>query len=324
MSRVDRSRASDLWAITAYFNPAGYSTRLLNYRRFRARLGVPLVAVELSFSGAFELGPEDADILIPLRGGDVMWQKERLLNIALRQVPPSASKIAWLDCDVIFENPDWAEQTERALERFLLVQPYRGFCDLPRSTRLDDLDRVGAPPTGFSLASSLTPGKPIRDLLPDPTNTPRQRRGLLSGFAWAAPRQVLERHGLYDAGIAGGGEWTMACAAYGDPPLAVEHWRMSRRWEDHYLAWARPWHETLRASVGFLEGCIFHLWHGEFVDRQWGVRQRHFEQFDFDPYLDIALDDCGCWRWNSDKPDLHEFLRGYFESRKEDGQGRML
>lgn len=319
MSRVDRSPANDLWAITSYFNPAGYSSRLLNYRRFRARLGVPLEAVELSFSGAFELRREDAEILIHLRGGDVMWQKERLLNIALRHVPPSAGKIAWLDCDVIFENPDWVERAERALDRFLLVQLFQGFCDLSQATRLDDLDRVATRPNGSSLASALAAGKPIRDFHADPSDAPRQRRRLLSGFGWAAQRQVLERHGFYDAGIVGGGDWAMACAAYGDLPLAVEHLRMNRRREDHYLAWAKPWFETLRGSIGFLEGNIFHLWHGEIVDRQWNLRHRDFEQFDFDPNTDIALDDCGSWRWNSDKPAMHGYLRSFFELRKEDG-----
>ena len=42
-------RSANLWAITCYFNPVGYRRRLENYRMFRQRLKVPLVAVELSF-----------------------------------------------------------------------------------------------------------------------------------------------------------------------------------------------------------------------------------------------------------------------------------
>jgi hypothetical protein len=40
----------DFWGITSYFNPAGYVRRRANYRRFRDRLGIPLVTVELSFT----------------------------------------------------------------------------------------------------------------------------------------------------------------------------------------------------------------------------------------------------------------------------------
>ena len=66
-----------MWAITSYFNPVGYRRRLSNYRTFRADLAVPLVAVELSFDGRFELTDDDADILIQLSGGAVLWQKDR-------------------------------------------------------------------------------------------------------------------------------------------------------------------------------------------------------------------------------------------------------
>jgi hypothetical protein len=57
---------------------------------FRANLGAPLVTVELSFDGRFELTDQDADVLIQLCGGALLWQKERLLNLALKAVPSNA------------------------------------------------------------------------------------------------------------------------------------------------------------------------------------------------------------------------------------------
>ena len=32
---------------------------------------------------------------------------------------------------------------------------------------------------------------------------------------------------------------------------------------DHYLAWAEPFYDAVRARVAFVEGNLFHLWHGE-------------------------------------------------------------
>ena len=69
-------------------------------------MSIPRVAVELSFDGRFELTDQDADILIQLRGGALLWQKERLLNLALKAVPSNATKIAWFDCDVILKRSD--------------------------------------------------------------------------------------------------------------------------------------------------------------------------------------------------------------------------
>jgi hypothetical protein len=111
-----------MWAITSYFNPVRYRRRLSNYRIFRANLGVPLVAVELSFDGHFELTGDDADILIQLSGGAVLWQKERLLNLAIKAVPPDVKRIAWFDCDVILKRADWVDEAKRQLNKCNAIQ----------------------------------------------------------------------------------------------------------------------------------------------------------------------------------------------------------
>src|SRR5579863_3245032 len=111
LERVDNCSETDLWAITCYFNPAGYRRRLANYRLFREHLIVPLVTIELAYEGNFALDDEDAEILVRLRGKDILWQKERLLNIALNALPNSCRKVAWLDCDIIFGANDWHLQT---------------------------------------------------------------------------------------------------------------------------------------------------------------------------------------------------------------------
>src|SRR2546428_4115978 len=110
-----------LWAVTSYFNPSRYRTRLANYRMFRAHLKVPLVTVEASFDGHFELGPGDAEILVQRRAQAVLWQKERLLNVALDVLPPECTDVAWIDCDVIFTADDWPERARDALRMNSLI-----------------------------------------------------------------------------------------------------------------------------------------------------------------------------------------------------------
>ena len=83
-----------------------YQRRLANYRSFREHLAVPLITVELSYGAGFDLREGEADVLIQLRGRDVMWQKERLLNVGLGALPSACSKVVWLDCDIIFEGDD--------------------------------------------------------------------------------------------------------------------------------------------------------------------------------------------------------------------------
>lgn len=43
----------DLWAVTTYYNPAGFRTKRANYERFAARLraaGIPLITIECAFA----------------------------------------------------------------------------------------------------------------------------------------------------------------------------------------------------------------------------------------------------------------------------------
>jgi hypothetical protein len=94
---------------------------------------------------------------------------------------------------------------------------------------------------------------------------------------------------------------------------------MNRRQQDRYTAWAKPFYETVRAEVGYLEGCLFHLWHGDVRDRQARARHEGLQRFQFDPFIEIAIDTNRCWRWNTDKQEMHDYIRGYFLSRREDG-----
>jgi hypothetical protein len=87
----------------------------------------------------------------------------------------------------------------------------------------------------------------------------------------------------------------------------------------HYRRWAEPFFDSVRGRVSYIPGRLFHLWHGELRNRRYGQRHRARELLDFDPGADIAIDRGGCWRWNSDKPDLHEYVRTYFAQRREDG-----
>ena len=178
-----------LWAITSYFNPAGYRRRLANFRAFRARLSVPLVAVELGYGPEFELEPGDADILVQIRGHDVMWQKKRLLNLALRSLPDSCANVVAIDCDVIFADAGWAERVNAALRTCVILQPYSHVYDLPR-------DWAGeAPPPGLrcrqSVTSAIAAGVPAAACLGEfaPDGAFRYSRGI----AWAARRECRSR-----------------------------------------------------------------------------------------------------------------------------------
>ena len=87
----------------------------------------------------------------------------------------------------------------------------------------------------------------------------------------------------------------------------------------HYLAWARRFRDDVGGHIVPLDGDIFHLWHGALGRRGTSARHRELSRFGYDPFSDLALTPEGPWRWNSDKPAMHAYLRSYFASRQEDG-----
>lgn len=310
---AEYARTDALWAVTAYFNPDRYRTKRRNYDAFRARLDgrVPLLTVEAAFGGDdFELPASDA--VVRVRGRDVMWQKERLLNVALDRLPASCTKVAWLDADVLFENPDWAAEAARRLDRCPVLQLFDRAVRLPRGATADD--GTGEAYPGFAAVAARDPHRLLAGDFAAHGHT---------GFAWAARREALAGRGLYDACIAGSGDHMMAHAFAGDwtSPCVARILGGANRHRDHFAAWCKDVYQKVRADVGFVPGSVLHLWHGEVRDRRYVDRNRELAGFGFDPRRDIRVGAGGCWEWASDKPALHAWARGYFGLRREDGDG---
>lgn len=341
----------DLWVITTYFNPAGYRAIHANYQRFAAPLraaGIPLVTVECAFGDApfrFEPGPQ----VIQVRGRDVMWLKERLINVAVRQLPPHVRKIAWIDADILFCNADWAVETARILDTLPLAQPCAAVHRLDKDA--DAYRGRGYYRHSFACQFQRRPESPY--LWGSAHGFP--------GFAWAAQRELIERHGLYDAEIVGGGDELLAHAAGGGlasrcvkgltgmrlaswPRLAdkvlnrllripwprrLASWFVRRsqpavaaadeRFYAHYLRWAQPFAAAVDGRIGCAPGLALHLWHGDPANRGYGSRTAIMRRGEFDPAVDLRLNAEGVWEWASDKPALHREVRSYFDGRREDG-----
>lgn len=305
-----RPRDSLIWGITCYFNPVKSPVRRANYDTFRQRLGVPLVTVELAYDDSFELGPTDADIIVHRRGTDVMWQKERLLNIALDSLPPGCRSVVWLDADTVFANDAWVAQLDRALDEYALVQPFARVHLLPR----------GAPPGPHpdatfrdSAAAAFATDLAVDDWMQRFGDHGGRKVGL--GYAWAARRDLLRRHGFYDAAIIGGGDRAVVCAAYGHFAGLIEKHRMNPRQKQRFLDWAVPFQADVGGRVGWIDGDLYHLWHGHIESRRYAERHAALAAQAFDPYTDIAIGEGGVWQWNSDKLALHRMLAEYFVSR---------
>jgi len=319
--------SQDLFAITSYYNPASYKRRLSNYHIFRQNLNVPLITVELGNQGKYELKPGDADILVQIPQGDILWQKERLLNVALKHVPSEAEAIAWIDCDVIFGRKDWVGATLEKLKEFPLVQLFHEACYMDRDVMPGDGNGEPAGQRHDSItarmqADSNSGVASDPDYLP--LYHPKRVPMALPGLAWAARRTLLEPDFFYDSFILGGGDCPLIYSAYGWFDEIISQYYLNFQQKLHYLAWAKTFCEKINTKVGFIKNRLFHLWHGEMVDRGYWIRHQKMSPFAFDPHLDIRIGKDGAWLWASDKPEMHAFFKNYFHQRFEDGRDRQF
>jgi hypothetical protein len=74
-----------------------------------------------------------------------------------------------------------------------------------------------------------------------------------------------------------------------------------------------------QGETTFLDAAIFHLWHGDLGTRKYRARHEGFQRFQFDPSFDIVHGESGAWHWNTNKFEMHQYVRGWFASRREDG-----
>ncbi len=304
---------SDFCVITSYFNPARYKTKRQNFDAFMdgmAKQNVRVFVIELAFGDdEFELkkGPD----VLQFRGPDVMWQKERLLNVAVERLPKSCTKVGWFDADLIFKEPDWLERTSEALEDFMVVQPFSHAVRLDRGNADD-----GSGLLYESFASCF-----VRD--PSLARTKLFNLHGHTGFAWAARREFVAECGLYDACLTGSGDHLMAhafAAAVAKSPCLPHMIGPSAAYAQHFVRWAVKARDFVGGKLGVVPGRILHLWHGDLGDRQYALHNRKFMTFGFDPDLHIKVGSDGLWHWSGAPTEMREWARELFETRNEDGE----
>ena len=295
------------WAITSYFNPCGYPGKLERFRQFadgvRAQ-GCKLMVVECDmpvdtsrsfakWANSWVVKDEHADTVIRTQSGSVLWQKERLLTTGLGCLPKDCESFAWLDADITFENDHWVKETQDALKRYRIVQPFKTVF-----ARGEYQDGMAFSQTGTRNDPHIISGH--------------------SGFAWAARRENFP--GFYDRAIVGGGDTILGWAIYGHAGLWPGYGRARAYYSDAQMLdlveWSANFHTGIQGQASFVDGAITHMEHGSREDRQYLERLMIPKQHNFSP-CDLRLEG-GVWEWNSPKHKMHEQVREYFYNRREE------
>ena len=303
---------SELWAITTYFNPCGYKTRRQNYDRFLAGLaaqGVPCMTIECAFGEEpFELEPNER--IVQIRSESLMWQKERLLNLAAAALPPECKYVAWIDADVLFKNEYWPQMTAILLETNAVVQLFSS-CD-----RLDQ--------RGNSVGDTAISFGAIAPEHPETVCCGRYDMHGHTGYAWAMRREIFDKVGLYEHSVVGSSDHFMAHVIYNTYGFCIENALKSDSAQiAHLREWGQRFYAEVQGKFAVVPGKIVHLWHGDLKNRRYFLRMHDITDLGFDPFTDVEARPGKPLSWTNtglQKPGLAAYFSKYFAARQEDGE----
>lgn len=288
----------DAVILACYFNPKNNEHRKLAFLRFYESIQncnhriIECVVGESDF-----LFPSETPHIRQVRTSCLLWHKEALLNILIRELPARFKYVFWVDGDITFTNKNWiVDSVEKLQSSCTIIQPFRFAIHMekgevkPSPATLAQKDGCGdmiEPKTmrrvWRSYGSVVEDYRAARGNYVDSSIVEYDLHGHV-GFAWGIRREILDScGGLYDRALVGGGDHIMAHAVMTAPPnvhRCIQKCHTEPEELRMIALWSRTFHSLCGMRLGSCGGDVYHTWHGELSDR------RYFQRIcEFSPYI---------------------------------------
>jgi hypothetical protein len=300
-----------LHVATCLFNPMEYKQIYANYARFAAAMeanpNVVLYTIEAAFGTRAHRVTDAANPRhFQVRANSQIWLKENLCNLAFQRFEPTWEFGAWIDADVLFLDPEWADKTIHALNRYKVVQPWS--------------EALYTGPHGEFVGYSKSFASMYSKGLPYPGNPPTYGAELWHpGFAWAITRPAFEGlGGLFDVALIGQGDNHMSLAFIGEAEKSLKA-GLSDDYKAHLMRYEARAERHVMRRLGHVNGMVHHLWHGRQVGRQYQARWTIPINHGLRPSEHIVRNSHGVYGLSDDTPPEHvRAYADYFSSRNDD------
>jgi hypothetical protein len=274
---------SDAVIITCYFNPQRNPYRLKAFKKFYETIShlehrviecvVDGSQPELGFFGITD------ERYQRVYTKNLLWHKEALLNKVVRDLPKKYKYVFWIDADVVFTNKSWLVDAVKVLKTENIVQPFEYCIHLEQDT-MDPRMNVEFEKSFVSDPKRRHPRFWKSFAANYATNRKRSEdvnydvHGHV-GFAWGARREILDAVPLYDKALVGGADHIIAHAAAGQ----INHSCIVKAFKennDEIESWSRRFHYVVNGRIGYVQGELHHIWHGDIAKRQYLKRVQEF------------------------------------------------
>ena len=259
-----------------------YACRYKLAREFLTRLerehahDVDIYVVELAYGGqAFYLAAADNPRHLRVTTTTApLWHKENMINMAVRRLLPLDWRaMAWIDADVEFQSPTWPSDTLAVLlggdgstaARYDVVQLFGHALQMAKTGEAGTL----TPSFGYQAAHHR---KRVEGVSPVNYWHP--------GFAWAMTRAAYDQlGGLFDRSMVGAADYHMAMCLVGEGATSV-HGLMPAAYKQLV---ARYEARCPGLRLGYVQGVLWHHYHGEPANRKYRERWSILTDHAFDP-----------------------------------------
>lgn len=300
-------RDNCLYVILPYFNYCEYGRRKQLFLEFIDRIrgspNVKIVVVEAALTGKkFQLPKAIPGVFkhVGFVTEHRVWIKENLINLAVKQLPPTWYYMAWVDADITFLNKTWAMDTMQTLEHKDIVQLFQTAIHMGPDDEALKIEK------GFGYMHQVSD---------QPYHKDAKYGFWHPGFGWAITRTAYEQiGGLIEWAIMGSADRHTALALIGK----VEYSHPGNISED-YASRLKDFQSKCEGlTLGYVKGTIVHHWHGRIEDRKYQERWQILTKGEYKPSSDIVHNKNGVIQLSTEGERLHEELSKYFEGRKED------
>ena len=297
----------NLHVIMVISNPCHFVRRRMLALEFIARMqkeaNVILYVVELVYgSDKWEVteAANPRHLQLRLANDPPLWHKENMINIGVRRLLPADWKaFAWIDADLEFDNPLWAQHTLKVLN---------GCCDIVQiwSHAVDMNMRQDAMNVFASFGFQYVKGREY--------SSTDVKRMWHPGFAWAITREAYEKiGGLYEVGILGAGDHIMAMALIG---LGSVH---KSTHPDYQKSISDVKNKVFGLKLGYVPGVIRHFFHGTKESRKYLERWQILVKYEYSPMKHLTHNADGLLVPTEECPrEMLLEIREYFRQRNED------
>jgi hypothetical protein len=293
--------------ITTFFNPQKSLNRYNNFLKFVDHMKeqkIPLYVAEgYYYKDTPQLTNNDCDNLFTFEYYDILWQKERLLNLLIEKLPKEIDAIGWFDADIIFLCDNLKDQCIEALSYYPVIQPW-SICNFLNDN--GSINRIFKSMAYYNFENNF---KEVNQRKNHP------------GYAWCIRREELEKiNGFYDTMICGNGDTFMAMGFYGHlnyPFLKQE--KITSAATEHFSRWWNICNKIINKEVSYLNITINHLYHGTHENRRYWERVKCLFENGFDPNIHLDFAENKTYKYSSKAPlIIKDYIKDLLLGRKDD------